>query len=90
MHLAQVGLQLRQRRALGGVAREGVEHLLDVLQVGEDLLRHLRAQVQRADALRQVGAHARRRLAGRLAHRRVEQPAAHDRDLLLEVGRRAW
>ena len=85
MHLPQVGMQLGERRALGGVARERVDDLLDVLQVGEDLLRDLGAQLQRADALGEVGAQARGRLAGRLAVRGVEQPPAHDHDLRLEV-----
>ena len=65
--LVQVGLQRAERVARGGIARERVEHLLDMLQVGDDLLRDLRAQLQRADLLHQVGAQSRRRRARRTA-----------------------
>ena len=89
MRLPQVGLQLGERRALAGVARECVDHAFDVLQVGEHLTRHLGAHLQRADALGEVGAQAGRRLAVRLAVRGVEQPAAHDHDLHVEIVGRA-
>ena len=85
--LPQVRGERRQRVALGRIACVSIEHLLDVLQVGDDFLRDLRAHLQEADALAEIGAQSRRRLARGSTLRRVEQPAAHDDDLLLEIRR---
>ena len=87
MDLPQVRGERRQRVALGRIACVSIEHLLDVLQVGDDFLRDLRAHLQQADALAEIGAQSRRRLARGSTLRRVEQPAAHDDDLLLEIRR---
>ena len=89
MDLPQVSVEAAERLARRQLARVGIEHLLHVLEIGEDLLRHLRAQLQRADLLAEIGAQPGGRLAGRFALRGIEQPAAHDADLLLQVGRRA-
>ena len=89
VHLVQIGSERLEALALRRIARERVEHLLDVLQVGGDLARHLGAQLKRAHLVQEVAAQARGRLAVRLALRRVEHPAAEDHDLPGQVRRRA-
>src|SRR3954451_5051809 len=52
--LAQLRRHLRQNVLTAVAARIGVERLLDLLQVGEDLASYSRAKLQRADVLREL------------------------------------
>src|SRR3954462_12593966 len=62
--LAQLRRHLRENVLAAVAARIGVERLLDLLQVGEDLAGHSRAKLQRADVLRELRTQPSGRRAG--------------------------
>ena len=68
-------------------ARIRIEHLLDLLQVGDDLAGDLRAQLNGADLLEKLRAQTGGWRSAGLAARRSAQPAAEKLELLIEVRR---
>ena len=88
MDLAQLRRQGLHILGRGVAARETVERLLNVLQVDEDLARHLRAQLDRADFLDEVWPQALGQRIIRLSVRGIDEPSGEQADLLLQVRRR--
>ena len=87
--LAQLRCDLRQHFLAAMAAREGIERLLHLPQVRDDLASDARAKLQRTEMLGQLRAQAGRRRAGRFAGRRGLEPPHHERDLLARIGRRS-
>ena len=78
-----------QAGAFARLTGDELESLLDATQIDADFFGDLRAQLNIADLLREIGAQSRRRLAALgFPFGRIQQPARHDRNLLIEVRER--